>query len=175
MSQGDDAEPQGTTIEYMTVEDLLDRSRSAREELARLWDGLSEADITRRPGPQMDWSVKDMIAHISWWETAMTDLVPRALAGEPIEFSGTIKDANATAFAENRDLSLARVLGEFETSWAQVESLLRQLSDCQINNTKVCQIFGKPLRHFIAANTFVHYADHVEDLKRYIARLQSES
>ena len=48
------------------------------------------------------------------------------------------------------------------------------LTDEQINDTAICQIFGKPLRHFIAANTYAHYADHLDDLQAYIAKIEAE-
>ena len=155
---------------YITVEALLERARREREELAALWGGLSAERMTARPGPQADWSVKDMIAHISWWEAAMCDLVARAIAGERIAFDGTVDDANMTAFEESRDASLEAVLEAFAAGMARVEALMKSLSDEQINDVAVCQIFGKPLRHFIAANTYGHYADHVDDLRAYVGR-----
>lgn len=157
---------------YITVNDLLRRTIRERNRLAQLWQGLSAAQMTRRPGPQADWSVKDMIAHIAWWEAAMCDLAPRVIAGETIDFDGAVDDANSTAFGENRDLPLGAVLDDFEASLARVESLLRTLSDQQINDAAICQIFGKPLRHFIAANTYGHYADHLDDLKAYIEEVE---
>ena len=156
---------------HITIDALLERTRRERAELAALWSGLSDARMTARPGPQADWSVKDVIAHISWWEAAMCDLIPRAIAGETIAFDGTVDDANTSAFNESRDAPLDAVLEGFDASLAQVEALLRTLSDEQINDAAVCQIFGKPLRHFIAANTYGHYADHLDDLRAYVTRL----
>lgn len=156
----------------ITIDGLLERTKRERAGLAALWSSLSDAQMIARPGPQADWSVKDVIAHISWWEAAMCDLIPRAIAGQTIAFDGTVDDANTSAFNESRDAPLDAVLERFDGSLAQVEALLRTLSDEQINDIAVSQIFGKPLRHFIAANTYGHYADHLDDLRAYVERSQ---
>lgn len=158
---------------YITIEALLERTKRERSELAALWRNLNDAQMTARPGPQADWSVKDLIAHISWWEAAMCDLIPRAIAGDTIAFEGTVDDANISAFEESRDAPLDAVLEEFDGGLAQVAALLRTLSDEQINDAAICQIFGKPLRHFIAANTYGHYADHLDDLRAYVEGIRA--
>ena len=47
---------------HMAPRDLLERIRKDRAALAALWDGLTEEQMVRRPGPQEDWSVRDLIA-----------------------------------------------------------------------------------------------------------------
>ena len=159
--------------DFTSVAELLRRAKEERAALAQLWQSLDAAQMTRRPGPQADWSVKDMIAHIVWWEGALCDLLPRIIAGEDISFDGTVEEANASAFAQARDMPLSTVLENFERSWARLEAALAPLSDAQVNDVACCQIFGKPLRHFIAANTFGNYADHLQDLKAYRSVIQS--
>ena len=157
--------------EFITIDDMLTRARGDRARLAALWRDLSEAQMMARPGPQADWSVKDLIAHISFWEGALCDLLPRALQGESIDFEGTVADLNRSVHEEHRDQSLALALADFDASFARLESLLEELDDDAINDAARYQIFGKPLRHFIAANTTVHYADHLADLRAYVERL----
>ena len=156
---------------YIIVADLLRRIRQERAALAQLWQGLSEAQMTQRPGPQESWSVKDLIAHIVFWEDVMRDQISKALKGEAISYDGSVDDANAEAYATYRDLPLADVLAEFGASLPRVEDFVRGLSDRQINDVEVCQIFGHPVRYIIAANTTVHYADHLDDLRAYVDRL----
>ena len=155
----------------MSGVELLEQAKAERAKLAALWRGLSDAQMTCRPGPQADWSVKDVIAHIVWWEDAMLDLCARALTGADIVIDGTVDDANASAYAEKRDISLAATLADWQDSLARVEVFLAGLSDEQINDSAVCQIFGNPLRRFIVANTSQHYADHIDDLRAYVKRL----
>ncbi len=158
-------------ITYMSGDDLLARARAERAALAALWQGLSEADMTRRPGPHPEWSVKDLIAHITWWEGSSTNLVSRALSGEMIASPKTTDEVNASVYADNRDLPLATVLEMFEASFPLLENLLRRMTDEEINDPDVCNIRDMPLLYFLAGNTFVHYADHIDDLRAYVAEL----
>lgn len=158
-------------ITYMSADDLLERALDERAALAALWRGLSEEEMIRRPGPQPDWSVKDVIAHITWWEGAMADWVKRALTGEMLTRTETPDEINARIHRDNRDLPLSTVLEAFAASFPSVESLLERLTDEEINDTEVCNIRDMPLLYFLVGNTFAHYADHVDDLRAYIERL----
>ncbi|MYD11591.1 MAG: ClbS/DfsB family four-helix bundle protein [Chloroflexi bacterium] len=158
-------------ITYMSADDLLERARQERSELEALWLALDNDEMTRRPGPQPDWSVKDVIAHITWWEQSMTNWVSRALTGEMLARTETPDEINARVFADNRDMPLDTVLAAFKASFPPLEALLNRLTDDEINDAEVCDIRGMPLLNFIVGNTFAHYADHVDDLRAYIERL----
>jgi len=67
---------------HMTPHTLLERIHTGREALAVLWCGLSEEQMIRRPGPQEDWSVKDLIAHVAWWESVILEHVTGELIKE---------------------------------------------------------------------------------------------
>ena len=158
-------------ITYMSADDLLERARQERSELEALWLALDNDEMTRRPGPQPDWSVKDVIAHITWWEQSMTNWVSRALTGEMLARTETPDEINARVFADNRDMPLDTVLAAFKASFPPLEALLNRLTDDEINDAEVCDIRGMPLLNFIVGNTFAHYADHVDDLRAFIERL----
>ncbi len=155
-------------IQYMSADDLLARARRERAELAALWAGLSGEQMTRRPGPQPDWSVKDVIAHITWWESSMVSWVKRALTGEMLARAESTDEVNARVNADNRDMPLEAALEAFDASFAQVEALLERLEDDEINDASVCDIRDMPLLVFIVGNTFVHYADHMDDMRAYV-------
>ena len=153
-------------ITYMSGDDLLERARAERAELEALWLGLDNAEMTRRPGPHPEWSVKDMIAHITWWEQTATNWVSRALTGEMLARTETPDEINARIFADNRDLPLITVLEMFQASFPPLENLLLRMTDEEINDPEVCDIRGMPLLYFLVGNTFAHYADHVTTCAR---------
>ena len=62
---------------------VLERIRKDREVLAALWGGLTEERMVRHPGPQEDWSVKDLIAHTMWWEDFILQRGSRDLQALP--------------------------------------------------------------------------------------------
>ena len=111
-------------ITFMTADDLLERAKRERAELAALWQGLSETQMMQRPGPQTNWSVKDVIAHITWWEGAMVNWVSRAVSGEHFTRTETTEELNARIYDDNQDLPLDVVLDAFNSSFGSVEGLL---------------------------------------------------
>lgn len=158
-------------ITYMSGADLLERAARERAELEALWLGLDKAEMTRRPGPHPEWSVKDIIAHITWWEQTAANWVSRALTGEMLTRAETPDEINARVYEDNRDLPLAAVLEMFDASFPALEALIKRLTDDEINDAEVCDIRGMPLLYFLVGNSFAHYADHVDDLRAYVERL----
>ena len=154
-------------ITYMRADDLLARARHERDALALLWQDLSDEQMTRRPGPQPDWSVKDLIAHITWWEQAAANWVSRALSGEMLTRTETPDEINARVHADNRDLPLDTILAQFDATWRPLEDLLLRLTDEELNDAQVCNIRDMPLLYFLVGNTFAHYADHYDELAAY--------
>lgn len=159
-------------ITYMTGSDLIARAKKDRLAFARMWDGLSEAQMTIRPSVQDDWSVKDLIAHIAWWEYHMADWVTQAVNGETVVRTETVDEANARIFEEKKDLTLAVVLAEFNASFVKVMELVPTLTDEQINDADLVNIEGLALREFLIGDTFGHYGSHWDDLEGYVNQIK---
>ncbi len=49
--------------------------------LAAAWEGLPEELMIQRPGPHPEWSVKDIIAHLCWWENFAISRIAVLAAG----------------------------------------------------------------------------------------------
>ncbi len=160
---------------YITPSSLLCRIQKGREALAELWGGLTEEQMIRRPGPQEDWSVKDSIAHITWWECfilqRITDLINGAQS-EPAEHHDVL---NARAYEQHKDSPLAEVLAGFDANWSKVEALISALSEEQLNTTAYYRTYdGVALLPILEAGTLSHYPAHMTDLRAYIERLHTE-
>lgn len=154
---------------HMTPHDLLDRIRQGRAALAMLWGSLTAEQMVRRPGPQEDWSVKDLVAHIAWWESfileRVTDLINGARS-EPAEHHDVL---NARAYAQHKDSSLTEVLAAFDANWPRLEALIASLSDEQINTPAYYRTYdGVALLPILGAGTFNHYPSHMTDLRAYV-------
>jgi uncharacterized protein (TIGR03083 family) len=160
----------------MTPQDLLERIHKDREALAALWDGLTKEQMARRPGPQEDWSVKDLIAHITWWESfileRVTDLIDGAKS-EPAEHQDVL---NARVYEQHKDSPLAEVLAAFDANWPRLEALISSLNDEQINTPAYYRTYdGVALLPILRAGTFGHYPSHLADLRTYVERLKTPS
>jgi uncharacterized protein (TIGR03083 family) len=153
---------------HMTPRDLLERIHKDREALAALWSGLTEEQMLCRPGPQGDWSVKDLVAHVTWWESfileRLTDLINGAKS-EPAEHQDVL---NARAYEQYKDSSLAAVLAAFDANWPKLKALISSLSDEQINTPAYYPTYdGVALMPILRAGTLGHYPGHMADLRTY--------
>ena len=105
---------------------LLDRARTAERSLIA---GLNDAE-RGATGTVERWSAKDLIAHLTNWQTYLASLLSAVMSGATPEMPGpTINEANARFFAENQAKSWETVLVESEQAIARVSGLLPQLSD----------------------------------------------
>lgn len=163
-------------ITHMAKPDLLARIRKDRAAIAALWQNLTEAQMTHRPGPQSDWSVKDLVAHLSFWEQLMIETISRLkqdLAPQSLASDELVDALNAETFKCNEHRPLAEVLAEFDSQLAQVEAAIEPLTEDEINNAgHFARRDDSPLLYHIIGNTFGHYEDHKHDLERYIASLR---
>ena len=159
-------------ITYLTKQALLDRIREGRAVFAALWDGLRDKEMTRRPGPQEDWSVKDLIAHITWWEGYTIKRVETLLAGGEVG-AVDIETINARVFEEHKDQSLGEVLAAFAASLPKLAAQIEKLSEKQLNDGSLYKSGGRSLLDFYSGNTFGHYDMHWEDLEGYVKRLRT--
>jgi hypothetical protein len=157
----------------VTPLDLLERTRSVRETLAVLWDGLTDEQMICRPGPQENWSVKDLVAHVTWWENFILERVSDLIDGkesQPAEHQDVL---NGRAYEQHKDSPLADVLAAFDANWTRFEALITSLSGEQLNTPAYYRTYdGVALLPILAAGTFGHYPSHVADLRNYVGRIK---
>ncbi len=158
--------------EYMTGSELIAEATKVRAELTSMWDGLTDEQMTCRPGVQDDWSVKDLIAHLTWWESHMVEWVALATSGGTVVRDETIDEANTRIFNETKDTPLDVILAEWDASFPKFIALVKTLSDEQINDATVAHIEGKRCLHFLGGDTFGHYRSHWGDLETYVNSLK---
>jgi hypothetical protein len=161
-------------ITHMTPTELLARVRADRAAFAGLWEGLSDAQMTQRPGVQADWSVKDLIAHILFWERLIIDNEERLRRGEALPDVEDFDAINAQVFEENKNRVLSDLQEEFEAQQTTLEGMIQGLSEDDINNTqRFPQLNGRPFLNDLIGNTFGHYAEHSPDLEQYVDSLKT--
>lgn len=155
--------------ESMSVNDFADRAFADRAEFASLWEDLSDEEMTVRPGPQEDWSVKDLIVHITWWEQSAISRVRAMQQGKAPVTYDNFDTVNAQIWESHRDDPLDDVLKAFEVSANDLEDLLQTLSDEEFNRDN-----GEYRTYYslLGGNTIGHYSDHWDDLEGYVNSLE---
>lgn len=130
---------------------------------------IPETRLTQ-PGVVGAWSVKDLIAHVTWYEREMVDLLrQRALAGSEL-WGLPAEQRNAAIFEAQRDRSLDEVRAEARPVFAQLVELLQTLPDQALNDPAAFQ--GMPADwvpwEIIAENSCTHYQQHRPDVQAWL-------
>ncbi len=148
-------------------------------ELGREWAkiertcaGLGEAGMLAA-GVEAEWTVKDVLAHLSAWEKYLLDRLGYVLTGQqpryPVMTSwDDVHRFNAQVYAENRDRPLTSVIIEFRSLYQGVVTVIEALSDEQLNRPYTYDFPDDSLTllQLIRANTYEHYREHCEAVQR---------
>lgn len=159
-------------IAEMTKDQILDTIRQGRREFDKILAPLTEAQMIE-PGAQDDWSVKDILAHISAWERRATRWVGEALRGEvtqvPVTTEAEVDAWNARVFQENKDRELADVLAESQQSYEEIVAATEAApEEALVDPQRYAWLEGEPLGIIVAANTWWHYAEHAESIRAWL-------
>ena len=93
--------------------EFLERIRTSRTKLDEVVKSIDPMFMTA-PGVCGDWSVKDILAHITWHEQEMFNVVlKRALVGSDL-WNVSLELRNKTIYEENRDRGLKDVLDDYQ-------------------------------------------------------------
>ena len=145
---------------------LLNNVRSERARLDALLVTFTDEQLAR-PGAEGDWSVKDVIAHITWHEREIVRMLrARSLEeGVASEWWGLpTHERNRAIYEANQDRPLQDVLAESRQVYAELSELLAGLSAADLTDPgryKDMPAEWQPWK-LIAENTYEHYNDHAE-------------
>jgi len=146
---------------------FLEKLRTSR---ARWEAALARLDQSQMetPGKAGPWSVKDIIAHLIWFEREMVGLLnARALVGSAL-WNLPQDERNAAIYAENRQRPLYQVLAEAPKVYRQMLAGVEGLSDEELNDPK--RFINMPEDwvpwEILAQNSYEHYDAHLPDIEK---------
>jgi len=153
----------------MTKTEFRELLRSGRAAWEALLAEVGEARMTQ-PGLAGAWSVKDIIAHVTWFEREMVGMLrAKALVGS--EWWGLPQDErNAAVFEQNRGRALADVLSEARAVHQELVEAVEALSDDDLNDPR--RFAGMPADwipwEVLDGNSFGHYPDHMSAIRAWL-------
>lgn len=150
----------------MNTRQVLERLDRAWSDFEASYAGLSNAELLM-PGVQGRWSVRDVIAHVTWWEEEALKHLPLVRdGGRPPRYSvryGGIDAFNALMTDERRHLSLAEVRRQHDDVHAQLVEYVRAAPEAlYARETR----FRRRLR----LDTFGHYPLHAKAIREWRRR-----
>jgi hypothetical protein len=138
---------------------VAERMRTEHARLEALLANYSDEELVQ-PGRFGEWSTKDMLAHITFWEQRLIAYVNGAkesLVQPDEDEQAAIDRINAGVLAANRDRPLAEVRAAFDASYQETLTLAKSLS---AENLADEALYG-----LLAGDTFEHYREHIEMLE----------
>lgn len=151
----------------MTKIEFINTLRVERAKLEATLAALTPRRLTRRASPEA-WSIKDHLAHLTYWEQYMLQRIRQALLGEMPKWVSTEEetDINASVFERNQRRPLASVLADMHRSLADTFDLIESLSEADLTDPRrFAWLKGKPLYTYIANEGYgEHYHDHLKAL-----------
>jgi hypothetical protein len=162
--------------EIKSKSELVQMVKSKRRELENLIESIPPSRLTET-GVENDWSVKDIMAHISRWEHMMCEwikdlqagIIPdRPPPGQPWE---NLDQINASIFEENKQKPFSRVQAEFQSSYKSTLELIEITPERDLFEPGVFEwTKNNPLWYFIGGNTFWHYEEHIPSIRHRIEK-----
>jgi hypothetical protein len=152
----------------MNKDEILEALEDEREKFLDAIEGLNEPELLQ-PGVVGQWSVKDLIAHITLWEAELVKLLWQTAQGQKpttVHFSGVDMDArNAAWYQEQKDRSMERIVADFAAVRKQTSRRVEAFSDKDLNDqSRFSWLRGHPLWEWIAEDSFAHEAEHTAQI-----------
>ncbi len=161
---------------HLTSAQLLEAMRTARANWEALLAEAGEARLTE-PGVEGDWSLKDIIAHITYFETWAADNVRAFRRGEPrpqSEYKGLdVDEENARIYERMRAKSLPQVLQESQISFQRSIEAVQGLRDEDLYDPAFTRVPDADWTVFdlVEGDTFEHYNDHIKSVRAWLDRV----
>jgi uncharacterized protein (TIGR03083 family) len=150
--------------------ELVELMCKTRAEFDELLAELGTDQMTRN-GVAGDWSIKDMLAHIAWYQREEAELFGET-GVEASELWNVPQDPrNETLFELHRDQPLERTLTDFRQSFDKLIAAVMGLSDDELNTPGRFPgtTAERPPWKAIAIHSYEHDREHTKDIRTWMA------
>ena len=161
----------------MTKDELLQLMSENRKQLNVLLDGVQPEDMIK-PGAYGVWSVKDVLVHISRWESEMIKVLFQAgQEGKPQSdiFNPEFLKVNEVWYQESKDRELERVQDDFVSVRKQLVRRIEEFPEQSLTDpARYPWMKNHALIGLVKEIVFDHEEEHLEGLKAWHAALAKQ-
>jgi DinB family protein len=160
----------------MTAARLVDILRAERVQ----WNALlAEVGMDRMeiPGVEGAWSVKELVAHLTWYEHAVVDgarqVASTGAFTRPGDEDGAagMDERNERIAAVSRPRPVSDVLAEADAVFGQLLNVIATCPDDLLNDSRLIGLPGDiPPWMRVANNSYAHYREHAQSIRVWLAR-----
>jgi hypothetical protein len=159
--------------------ELLNWLREENEKWEALLDEIGPARMDL-PGVNGQWSMKDMVAHLTGWQPRLIADMQAAQRGEPEPpppwptHLQTEDEINAWIYESNRERSVREVLDESRQVFQQLLAVIEGLPD-DVRIEPEWHLVWLNGKRFSASEFFDHFRDdHEPDVLAWLTRTESQ-
>ncbi len=154
--------------QLISKSDLIDRIDIASQALVNLVSRIPETEL-EQPGVLGNWSVKDIFAHINFWQDILLRQIQSVLRNEPVPQHGNDVDAlNSETVSRSRHRPWQDVSREFGNMAREMAHIVQELPEEDLCTAgRYWAIDQEPLWHSIASETCEHYAEHLDHIRAW--------
>ncbi|MHA2365895.1 MAG: ClbS/DfsB family four-helix bundle protein [Candidatus Hodarchaeales archaeon] len=169
----------------VTKTELLNLLQSERNQLKEVLTKVNDKRM-EIPDVQGKWSIKVIIAHITFWERRGTDWVKSILKEETPQIGfltkqgydvrAEMKKINQEIYLKNKDRPLKDIFEEFEETFPKLIEQVQALTEDQLKNVyhPEWDSTNQVTTRDIVAWRFYHYRSHMEHIKTWLEKIESK-
>jgi uncharacterized protein (TIGR03083 family) len=133
---------------------------------------LAQVPPDRMEEPSLDggWSVKDLLAHITFWEWHTLTGIQAGLRGERPDWPhGSADTLNARVYERSHDRPLADVRADFDRTHQAFMDQIAALDEADlIEKGRFAWTGSQPVRLWVYQDGYGHYAVHIRQLQAWL-------
>jgi len=154
--------------------ELLDSIRSRRREWDEALAGVAQERMLVA-GASGDWSIKDVIAHVTWWDSQTADMLQTKRLSDVKLWQMPQDVRNNAVYMENRERPLDEVREESGAAFLWLLASIEALKEDDLTDPsryRQMPTEWTPWR-VVVANTYAHYYQHLPDIRAWAAGARS--
>ncbi len=154
---------------------ILDQMHTQYAMLEKILTPLDAAQMTTA-GVNGDWSIKDVLAHMTAWHHRLLNILHAARRNEEPTISGPASDEevdrlNEQFYQEQKFRPLDEVLNDFRTFYPQIVEAVQAMNEEDLlDPLRFAWMGGVPLWQVVAGDTYEHYEEHLPSIQAWLAK-----
>jgi hypothetical protein len=164
----------------MEKTELLEALEDGQQELVDLLSDLPDEALLE-PGVVGDWSIKDILAHLTQWEGQVVTLLFQAQRGVDKPTTAhfgkeSVDELNQRWQAAGKERPLERVWDDWLGVRKQTIRRVGEFSEQDLNDPRhFAWLDGFPLWHWIANDSIEHESEHADQIREWLDQRDTAS
>ncbi len=160
----------------MNKSEIINRLQTSRQNFNEAIQDLPQESL-EEPGVLDNWSIKDILIHLTFWEAELIKLLWQTSQGQKPTSAhfgaSTVDELNERWYLENRARPFERVLADFQGIRKQTLRRIETFKESDLKNPRRFRwLQDQPLWEWIAADSFEHEEEHAEQIRVWRERKQ---